>query len=139
MRIIKDVITFSTKGNNDIRDLTGPVEQRLAACRLRSGVVTIFVPGSTAGITTIEYEEGLVHDLASAIERLIPSDFSYEHDRKWGDGNGFAHVRSALIGPSLTVPFNEGKLELGTWQQIIFIDFDNRPRSRTVILQFIGE
>jgi secondary thiamine-phosphate synthase enzyme len=139
MKILRDSISFTTKGNNDIKDLTGPVEQRLAASRLRNGFVILFVPGSTAGLTTIEYEEGLVHDLASAIERLVPSDLGYQHDRKWGDGNGFSHVRSALIGTSLSIPFNEGKLELGTWQQIVFIDFDNRSRSRTVVLQFIGE
>ncbi|MGQ9577974.1 MAG: secondary thiamine-phosphate synthase enzyme YjbQ [Candidatus Aminicenantales bacterium] len=139
MKIIKDTLSFTTRGFNDIKDLTGPVEQRLAASRLRNGILTLFVPGSTAGLTTIEYEEGLIHDLKEALERLVPSDLTYEHDRKWGDGNGFSHVRSALVGASLTVPFNEGKLELGTWQQIIFVDFDNRPRNRTVILQFMGE
>jgi len=139
MKIIRDELTFTTKGNNDIKDLTGPVDQRLAASRLKNGIVTLFVPGSTAGLTTIEYESGLVHDLASALERLVPSDISYEHNRRWGDDNGYAHVRHALIGPSLTIPFTDGQLELGTWQQIIFIDFDNRPRTRKVILQFIGE
>lgn len=139
MKIIRDEITFTTKGNNEIKDLTGPVDQRLAASRLKNGIVTLFVPGSTAGLTTIEYESGLLKDLESAIERLIPRDIYYEHDRRWGDGNGYAHVRHALIGPSLTIPFNDGKLELGTWQQIIFIDFDNRPRTRKVILQFMGE
>lgn len=139
MKIIKDTLSFTTRGFNDIKDLTGPVEQRLAASRLRNGILTLFVPGSTAGLSTIEYEEGLIHDLKETLERLVPSDLTYEHDRKWGDGNGFSHVRSALVGASLTVPFNEGKLELGTWQQIIFVDFDNRPRNRTVILQFMGE
>ncbi len=139
MKIIKDTLSFTTKGFNDVKDLTGPVEQRLAASRLRNGILTLFVPGSTAGLTTIEYEEGLIHDLKETLERLVPSDFVYEHDRKWGDGNGFSHVRSALVGASLTIPFTEGKLELGTWQQIIFVDFDNRPRTRTVILQFMGE
>lgn len=139
MKIIKDTLSFTTRGFNDVKDLTGPVEQRLAASRLRNGILTLFVPGSTAGLTTIEYEGGLIHDLKEALERLVPSDLAYEHDRKWGDGNGFSHVRSALVGASLTVPFNEGRLELGTWQQIIFVDFDNRPRNRTVILQFMGE
>ncbi len=139
MKIIKDEITFTTKGNNEIKDLTGPVDQRLTASRLKNGIVTLFVPGSTAALTTIEYEPGLVHDLSSALERLIPHDISYQHDKRWGDGNGYAHVRHALIGPSLTIPFTDGRLELGTWQQIIFIDFDNRPRTRKVILQFIGE
>ncbi|MCX7974163.1 MAG: secondary thiamine-phosphate synthase enzyme YjbQ [Candidatus Aminicenantes bacterium] len=139
MKIIRDEITFTTKGNNEIKDLTGPVDQRLAASRMKNGIVILFVPGSTAGLTTIEYESGLLKDLDLALERLIPSDHAYEHDRRWGDGNGHAHLRHALIGPSLTIPFNEGKLELGTWQQIVFIDFDNRPRTRKVILQFIGE
>ncbi len=139
MKIVRDEITFTTRGNNEIKDLTGPVDQRLAASRLRNGLVTLFVPGSTAGLTTMEYEGGLVDDLSSALERLIPGDIPYKHDERWGDRNGYAHVRHALIGPSLTIPFTEGRLELGTWQQIIFIDFDNRPRTRKVILQFIGE
>lgn len=139
MKIIKDEITFTTKGNNEIKDLTGPIEQRLTANRLKEGIVILFIPGSTAGLTTIEYESGLVHDLSLALERLIPSNIPYKHDERWGDGNGYAHVRHALIGSSLTIPFSNGRLELGTWQQIIFIDFDNRPRTRKIILQFIGE
>jgi secondary thiamine-phosphate synthase enzyme len=139
MRVITDTIHFTTDGANDVKDLTGPVSQRLAANRLQEGTVTVFVPGSTAGLTTIEYEPGALEDLSEVLERLVPSDGSYHHDRKWGDGNGFSHVRAAVIGPSLTVPFSEGKLSLGTWQQVIFIDFDNRPRSRTLVLKFIGE
>jgi secondary thiamine-phosphate synthase enzyme len=139
MKIIPDTIQFTTKGLNDIKDLTGPVSQRLAASRLKDGTVTVFVPGSTAGLTTIEFEPGVVEDFGELMERLVPGDRPYHHDRKWGDGNGFSHVRAAVIGPSLTLPFNDGRLSLGTWQQLVFVDFDNRPRSRTVLLQFIGE
>jgi len=139
VRVITDTIHFTTEGFNDVKDLTGPVSQRLAANRLQDGTVTVFVPGSTAGLTTIEYEPGALEDLSDLMERLAPSDGSYNHDKKWGDGNGFSHVRAAVIGPSLTIPFTGGKLSLGTWQQAVFIDFDNRPRSRTLVLQFIGE
>jgi len=139
MKVITDTIQFATEGLNDIKDLTGPVGQRLAANRLQNGTVTVFVPGSTAGLTTIEYEPGALEDFDDLMERLVPSDGTYHHDRKWGDGNGFSHARAAMIGPSLTVPFSSGKLSLGTWQQIVFIDFDNRPRSRTLVLQFMGE
>lgn len=139
MKIISDSIQFATQGLNDVKDLTGPLSQRLAANRLQDGTVTVFVPGSTGGLTTIEYEPGVVEDFSELMERLIPSDKPYQHDRKWGDGNGFSHVRAAVIGASLTIPFSEGKLGLGTWQQVVFIDFDNRPRTRTVSLQFIGE
>lgn len=139
MKVISDTIQFTTQGFNDVKDLTGIVSQRLIASRLRSGIVTIFVPGSTAGLTTIEFEPGVVEDFSNMLERVVPSDVPYQHDRKWGDGNGFSHVRSALIGPSLTVPFEDGRLSLGTWQQVVFVDFDNHPRSRTLLLQFLGE
>jgi len=138
MKVVPDSIQFTTRGFNDVKDLTSQVSQRLAVHRLKDGTVTLFVPGSTAGLTTIEFEPGVVEDLSGLLERLIPSDRPYRHDDKWGDGNGFAHVRAALIGPSLTLPFNDGRLGLGTWQQVVFIDFDNKPRSRTVLLQFIG-
>lgn len=139
MKVLSDTIQFSTQGFNDVKDLTGIVSQRLIASRLRSGIVTIFIPGSTAGLTTIEFEPGVVEDFSNMLERVVPSDVPYQHDRKWGDGNGFSHVRSALIGPSLTVPFEDGRLCLGTWQQVVFVDFDNHPRSRTLLLQFLGE
>ncbi len=139
MKVISDSITFNTQGFNDVKDLTGMISQRLLANRLKSGIVIIFVPGSTGGLTTIEFEPGVIEDFANVLEKVVPSDVPYQHDRKWGDGNGFSHVRSALIGPSLTVPFDEGKLSVGTWQQVVFIDFDNRPRSRTLMLQFLGE
>ncbi len=139
MKIVSDSIQLATRGFNDVKDLTGPVSQRLAANRRQDGTVTVFIPGSTAGVTTIEFEPGVIEDLSEAMERLIPSDRPYLHDRKWGDGNGFSHVRAAVIGASLTIPFSEGRLALGTWQQLVLIDFDNRPRTRTVELQFIGE
>jgi len=106
---------------------------------MNSGTVTVFVPGSTAGVTTIEYESGLVADLKDLWERIVPRDIHYDHDRRWGDGNGHSHVRAAILGPSLVVPFADGRLTLGTWQQIIFLDFDNRPRSRQAVLQIMGE
>ncbi len=139
MKIISDAISFSTEGFNDMKDLTGLVEKRLVVNRLKDGLVNIFVPGSTGGLTTIEYERGLIEDFSRLMEKIAPSNIPYNHDRRWGDGNGFSHVRAALIGPSINVPFSDGKLNLGTWQQIVFVDFDNRARTRTVLLQFIGE
>lgn len=106
---------------------------------LASGTVTVFVPGSTGGLTTIEYEPGLLADLPELLERLVPSGVSYQHDRTWHDGNGHAHLRSALVGPDITIPFVAGKLTLGTWQQVIFLDFDNRRRDRELVVQVMGE
>ncbi|MFO7980908.1 MAG: secondary thiamine-phosphate synthase enzyme YjbQ [Candidatus Aminicenantes bacterium] len=139
MKVINDSIQLSTSGFSDMKDLTGKVSDKLASLKLQSGQVTLFVPGSTGGLTTIEYESGLEQDFTELMERISPSNKTYHHDARWGDGNGFSHVRASLIGPSLTVPFEDGKLMLGTWQQIVFIDFDNRSRSRTIVLQFIGE
>jgi len=103
------------------------------------GAVTLFIPGSTAALTTIEYESGVINDLKKAIERMAPKDLHYEHNERWGDGNGYAHVRAALLGPSLHIPVVEGRLTLGTWQQIVLLDFDNRPRERHIIMQVSGE
>jgi secondary thiamine-phosphate synthase enzyme len=139
MRVIGESISFSTQGFNDMKDLTGSVSEKLAESGLKEGIVTLFVPGSTGGLTTIEYESGLVEDFSELMEKVIPSDVTYHHDARWGDGNGFSHVRASLIGPSLTVPFSGGALNLGTWQQIVFVDFDNRSRSRRILLQFIGQ
>lgn len=139
MKIINDSLSLSTRGFNDMIDLTGLIQEKLNTLGLSEGQVTIFVPGSTGGVTTIEYEPGLVKDLAEALERVAPQDRVYHHDARWGDGNGFSHVRAALVGPSLTVPFQQGRLLLGTWQQIVFIDFDNRQRRRQLVVQFIGE
>ena len=130
--------SLRTQGWNDVSDITDRVASSVRSSGVRDGIVTVFVPGSTAGITTIEYEPGAVADLQRAIDRLAPADAHYDHDQRWGDGNGFAHVRAALLGPSLSIPVSQGRMELGTWQQIVLIDFDNRPRDREVIVQTLG-
>ncbi len=130
---------LETQGFGDIIDVTREVDERVESSQVSSGIVTVFLPGSTAGITTIEYESGAVSDLKKALERQAPVDMHYAHDARWGDGNGFSHVRAALMGASLTVPFIQGRLQLGTWQQIILCDFDNPPRSREVLVQILGE
>ena len=132
-------IGVNTTGKTDIIDLTPKVMETVAGSASLNGTVTLFIPGSTAALTTIEYETGVINDLKNAIERIAPEDLYYEHNERWGDGNGYAHVRAALIGPSLQVPVVEGKLTLGTWQQIVLLDFDNRPRKRQIILQMSGE
>ena len=139
MKVISDSLSLSTSGFSDMKDLTGNVSKKLSEHGLKNGIVNLFIPGSTGGLTTIEYESGLVKDFSELMEKVIPSNVSYHHDARWGDGNGFSHVRASLLGPSLTVPFSDGTLNLGTWQQIVFIDFDNRSRSRTILLQFLGE
>lgn len=139
MKIQTTVIHVDTHGHTDILDITPPIQNALTGTGLREGIVTVFIPGSTAGVTTIEFEPGVIADFRKAIERLAPSDIEYEHNQRWGDGNGFAHVRAALIGPSVTVPFAAGKLSLGMWQQIVLLDFDNRGRRRDIILKFLGE
>lgn len=131
-------ISLETRGFTHIIDITPQIGSVLEENKLDEGQVTIFVPGSTGGITTIEYEPGLLEDLPEFFEKIIPSKQAYHHDRTWHDGNGYAHLRAALLKPSLTVPVKDGKLLLGTWQQIIFIDFDNRGRHRTLIVQFMG-
>ncbi len=137
--IVSKKLTLSTKGNGDTIDLTPGVERAIAEASVTDGIVTLFVVGSTAALTTIEYEDGAVGDLGRAIERLAPRDMEYEHHLRWGDNNGHSHVRAALLGPSLSVPFVGGHLTLGTWQQIILVDFDTRPRRREVVAQIIGE
>lgn len=131
--------SLATKGFTDIHDLTSHVSAELKKVGMQNGIVTVFVSGSTAGVTTIEYEPGLRKDLPAAFEKLAPMNIRYHHNDTWGDGNGYAHVRAALLGPSLVVPFQNGSLLLGTWQQIVLIDFDNRPRRREIVLQFMGE
>jgi len=128
----------STKGNNDIIDLTEKVSEIVRETKIKEGICLISSPGSTCGITTIEYEPELLKDFKEFLEKIIPSDKTYHHDKVWGEGNGFSHIRSALIKPFLTIPIEEGKLVLGTWQQIILIDFDNRPREREVIVKAIS-
>ena len=137
--IVTSAITVETKGECDIIDITPQVCRELAATGIKQGTVLVFVAGSTAGVTTIEYEPGLVADLQEMWQRLIPRGAVYHHDRTWGDGNGYSHLRAALLGASLTIPFHETRLALGTWQQIVVIDFDNRPRSRQIIVQVSGE
>jgi secondary thiamine-phosphate synthase enzyme len=137
--IVTSEITLNTKGECDIVDITPEIEQEVAKAGVANGIVTIFVAGSTAGLTTIEFESGVLADLQGMWERIVPKDIAYAHDRRWGDGNGYSHVRASLLGASLTVPFNNKRLMVGTWQQIVLVDFDNRPRSRQVILQIMGE
>jgi len=137
--VINKRINLETKGECDIIDITPQVEQQLAEADINDGTVTLFVAGSTAGISTIEYESGLISDFQSMWERIVPKNIPYSHDRAWGDGNGYSHVRASLLGASLVVPFNNKKLTLGTWQQIVLVDFDNRPRSRQIVLQIMGE
>jgi secondary thiamine-phosphate synthase enzyme len=139
MRISTETIEVETRGNGDIIDLSAEIESRLKSGRLREGQVTVFVGGSTAAITTIEFESGVIDDLRKAIERLSPRGIPYAHDARWGDGNGYAHVRAALLGPSLSIPVSEGRMLLGTWQQVVLCDFDNRSRHRKIVVQFMGE
>jgi len=137
--IVTKQISLQSKGECDIIDITPQVEEQLAEADINKGTVTLFIAGSTAGISTIEFESGLVSDFQSMWERNVPKNIPYDHDRRWGDGNGYSHVRASLLGASLVVPFNNKRLTLGTWQQIVVVDFDNRPRSRQIILQIMGE
>jgi len=134
-------ITFSisTRGYCDLQDVTDRVSEALVHSSLEHGIVTVFVPGATAGVTTIEFEPGAVQDFQELMDRWVPVDIAYRHNERWGDGNGFSHVRAAMLSPSLTVPFQDGTLLLGTWQQIVVVDFDNRSRQRKVVLQILGE
>mgnify|MGYP001547522698 CR=1 FL=1 len=132
-------IKFHTGGPGYIVDMTADIQRAVKKSGISSGKVTVFAPGSTTGITTIEYEPGLIRDVPELMEKLVPSDRSYHHDDTWHDGNGFSHLRSAMIGSDMTIPFVGGKLTLCTWQQIVFLEFDNRPRDRHVILQIMGE
>ncbi len=139
MAVEKHTISLATRGFCDIVDITAQVEGRIQDSALQDGIATVFVGGSTASVSTIEYESGAIRDLQEAIEKIAPQEGFYHHNARWGDGNGFSHVRSALLGPSITLPFEGKQMMLGTWQQIIFIDFDNRSRNRQVIVQLIGE
>ena len=131
-------LEVNTTAGTDILDLTPLVQGRVEAAGIAQGLVHLFIPGHTAALTTIEYESGVVNDLRAAIERLFPQNISYEHDRRWGDGNGYAHVRAAFMKPSLAIPLTDGRLELGAWQQIVLLDFDNRPRQRRIRGQILG-
>ena len=130
---------ISTKGQGDAHDVTHAVARAVGDSGLRAGIVTVFVVGSTAGVTTIEFESGAIHDLNGIFEELAPRDAEYQHHLRWGDDNGSSHVRSALLGPSVTIPFRDGELMLGQWQQIAVLEFDTRPRRREVVIQIIGE
>ena len=132
-------IEFKARGNGHVIDITTEVQRELEGSGLSDGIVTLFTPSSTSALTTIEYESGVVHDLQQLFERVAPLDIDYRHNLRWGDGNGYAHVRHALLGPSLTIPFVDSRLTLGTWQQIVFVDFDNRARSRSLVIQILGE
>lgn len=132
-------IDISSRGFADIIDITSRVEAAISESGLRDGLVSVFVVGSTASVTTIEYEEGVIEDLKDAIERMAPTGIPYRHDSRWGDGNGFAHVRAALLKPGITIPVMGGSMALGTWQQVVLIDFDNRPRKRRVAVQAVGD
>lgn len=139
MTVNTSTIELQTKGNADIQDITRKVRTIVTETGLDSGLITIFCPSSTSALTTIEFEPGCVSDLQRLFDEIVDSSRHYAHNARWGDGNGHSHVRAALLGASLTVPFVEGRLTLGTWQQIIYIDFDNRPRHRSLIAQVIGE
>jgi secondary thiamine-phosphate synthase enzyme len=139
MTIITKKIKLSTKGDTDIVNITGEAASAVLSAGLENGSVNIFVPGSTGSITTVEYEPGLVEDLKAFFEKIAPKSGTYQHNIKWQDGNGYSHVRASLLGPGITVPFIDNKMQLGKWQQIIFIDFDNRPRDREIIIQIMGE
>lgn len=138
MLVADDQIELTTNGHGDVQDLTGLVSEWLHRVGASEGQVTVFVPGSTGAVTTIEFEPGAVRDLVEALERIAPSNRSYHHDQRWGDGNGFSHLRAALLGPSLSVPVRGGRCVLGTWQQIILVENDLRPRTRRVIFSFVG-
>ncbi|HHT9152112.1 MAG TPA: secondary thiamine-phosphate synthase enzyme YjbQ [Candidatus Hypogeohydataceae bacterium YC40] len=129
---------MKTKGNGDCHNITAEVEEAVKDSGLSSGLATVFIPGSTAAVTTIEFEEGVVNDLSVAMERLVPRDIAYKHNERWNDENGYSHIRAALLGPSLTIPFIHGKLLLGRWQQIVLLDFDNRSRSRQYLINILG-
>ncbi len=132
-------IHLNTRGNGDVQDITPRIAEAVQASQLENGVATVFCPSSTSAVTTIEYENGCVQDLRRLFDEILPPDREYAHNARWGDGNGHSHVRAALLGASLTIPFVNGRLTLGTWQQVIYIDFDIRPRSRQLVLQIMGE
>lgn len=139
MKVLTEKIPVKTHGHSDIIDITSEAQTLLLKSALKNGTITFFVQGSTAGLTTVEYEPGLLKDLPALFDKIAPSNTQYHHDATWGDGNGHSHLRASLLGPSLSVPFVNGNMTLGTWQQIILIDFDNRSRSREIIMQIMGE
>lgn len=139
LRIRAYKITESTAGFCDIIDISTKVRRHLSESAIQNGLATLFVSGSTAALTTVEYEPGLIKDLKELAEKIVPSNRRYHHDDRWGDDNGFSHLRASVFGPSLAIPIEQGQLSLGTWQQIVLLDFDNRPRTREITVQFMGE
>lgn len=132
-------INISTNGNTDLIDITGEVENIVNQSKIEEGILCLFVIGSTASLTTIEFEPGLVQDIDIALEKIAPKNGNYEHHKTWGDDNGNSHVRASILGPSLSIPVIKNKMPLGTWQQIVLIDFDTRPRDRTIVVQIVGQ
>ena len=139
MAVTTKTIAIKSKGEDDIIDITQEVAEIVQESKIRNGNVTLFVSGSTASITTIEYEPGLVKDFPKMLARLAPQDIEYDHEKMWHDGNGHSHVKASLLGPSLTIPFKDNQLLLGTWQQIVFVEFDTRSRARNLVVQILGE
>jgi secondary thiamine-phosphate synthase enzyme len=139
MKVVSNTIKLQTKGEGDMIDMTSQLANIVKESKIKNGTATIFVSGSTAAVTTIEYESGLIHDFPEMLSRIVPKDLEYEHDNTWHDGNGHSHVRSSLIGPNITIPIIHGKLTLGTWQQVVLLEMDTRSRNRTVILQIMGQ
>jgi len=139
MVVITKQIKIRSKSENDIIDITEQVANAISESGISNGTITVFVSGSTGAITTIEYESGLVNDFPEMLSRIAPDDINYGHEQRWHDGNGRSHVKASLVGPSLTVPFKDGQLLLGTWQQIVFLELDTRARTRNLVLQIIGE
>ncbi len=139
MNVVETEISVKTKGELDIIDITDSVEKAVSKTGIKNGIVNVFVPGSTGAVTTTEYEPGLLKDLPNALERIAPRNAYYEHEKMWHDGNGHSHVRASIIGPSITIPVRNGRLRLGTWQQLVFVELDVRPRDRRIVLTCIGE
>ena len=139
MTVKTESISLSTRGNADIQDITDQITNAVSKSGLTTGTATVFCPSSTSALTTIEFESGALSDLRRLFDEIIPVNREYAHNERWHDGNGHSHVRAALLGPSITIPFVDGQLTLGTWQQVIYVDFDNRPRQRKLIVQLIGE
>ncbi len=137
--VINKKLSIRTKGNSEVIDITAQIAKEISSSSINNGIATVFVSGSTAGISTIEYEGRLISDFKNMWERVIPQNIAYEHNKTWGDGNGHSHIRASLLGASLTIPIVNKELTLGTWQQVVLVDFDNRPRSREIILQLLGE
>jgi len=139
MAVVSESINLNTTGNADIQDITDEVADLVSKSELVSGIATIFCPSATSALTTIEYESGALSDLRRLFDEILPANRDYAHNDRWQDGNGHSHIRAALLGPSLTIPFSNRRLTLGTWQQIVYVDFDVRPRQRELVVQLIGE